>query len=446
MLSIHAHDKDHVQDPKFLYAIRTRKERLTGPLVVILFSKTGTMNSAFEEIGYSNVWSIDIQNPDCNEFNHVLGDWRIGLQNLEQKFGEAHIIVAFPDCQYLCFNGNAANARKAGVLTEEENIRCKKKIEAAKIMLDVLNLKRPVVMAENGKGYLMRALFRVDGKQVYSIVQPWNFFDPNNPNPDDNHVKETHLFSGGDKDALDAYPITNFFKTYSEPSDVQKNWVNLQKTYNDRSKTPQGMANAIADCCRKRLQFFESTLSMTRNREKIINQVKFILKESELNPPPLGKECCKPLENGMVCNLPLGHDGDDRNMRNGTNLRCGVFDYKSNKYLYQQPLFLPRQRIQQTSSIDEHERLVHESTCASTNNNTLVDSCHLAFNTDHEHEPIYYVHKIINKKSRPKFQLRWRLKKEKKINSLGFHISKEAAVDKLKEHCHSSGYSYPPTI
>ena len=62
MLSIHVHDRDHVQDPKLLYAIRTRKGTLTGPLVVILFSKTGTMNRAFEEMGYSNVWSIDIQN------------------------------------------------------------------------------------------------------------------------------------------------------------------------------------------------------------------------------------------------------------------------------------------------------------------------------------------------------------------------------------------------
>lgn len=443
MLSIHAYDKDHVQDPKFLYAIRTRKETLTGQLVIILFSKTGTMNRAFEEIGYSNVWSIDIQNPDCNEFNHVLGDWKIGLQQLEKKFGEAQIIVAFPDCQYLCFNGNAANARKAGVLTEKEDTRCKKKVEAAKIMLDVLNLERPVVMAENGKGYLMRALFRIDGKQVYNIVQPWNFFDPSKPDPNDNHVKETHLFSGGDRDALDAYPITNFFKTYSEPSDVQKNWVNLQKSYNDRSKTPQGMANAIAHCCRSRLQFFESSLSMTRNREKRINQVKFILKESELNPPPLGKKCCNRLENDMVCNLPLGHNGDDRNMKNGTNLRCGVFDYERDQYLYEQPL-LSSQRQRMQTSMSEYELLANHT--SNEGKKEIRVNKKRKKNTDVieiDQEAKYYMKNGGNQKYNY-IQLMWRRNNDDKFKSLGYHITKEAAVDRIKQHCTSFGYSFPP--
>ena len=79
----------------------------------------------------------------------------------------------------------------------------------------------------------------------------------------------------------------------------------------------------------------------TKQRKKI-NQVKFILNESELNPPPLGRKCCRILENGMICNLPLNHDGDYRNMKNGTNLRCGVFDYEKNQYSYQQPLLSPR--------------------------------------------------------------------------------------------------------
>ena len=360
------------------------KSCVEGQLVVILCACSGNPNKAFESLKFTCVWSIDLHKNAMKDVNHIQADWREGLSYLIGMFGKPIIIVAHPDCQCLCFNGNNVNANFGGPMHDREIHRYNQKLKAAKTIFDMLSHDAPVIMVENGRGYLMNSLLYENGKRSFVEVEPWQFTSDVNGGMEhpDNHAKATHLFSGGDINAINEFPITQFLTQTRAFPGIEYNWVEKQtdeshtggmSAYDKRSVTSPGMAFGIARCCYERAKFVIAN-NTTHN-------VKFILDELKLHPPPKGHRCSNSLLGGKYsCNLVIDHKGRRRTFNTGFGTRCGVWDYTTGEWIYQEPTLASSRVVKPTNFLtyndlrDTSNRVVKQPTECTVSNSAYKNS------------------------------------------------------------------------
>ena len=195
-----------------------------------------------------------------------------------------------------------------------------------KIMYDILMDPFDVIMMENPRGYVDNVIKRIDDKDSYVSVQPWNFGNEE----EDLHTKETHIWSGGKMSAVDKIRLLDYVTVHEKPKNVQHNWVLSQKDSNARSKFSPGLAKAVAECAVDRMLYIRL--------EEPTKSAKFDFDDGQIQPCLQPANMCgKPIfVNGKrkFCNLRIGHDSA-KNMGKGCSF-CGLMDYDKGGLVFQQ--------------------------------------------------------------------------------------------------------------
>lgn len=277
-----------------------------------------------------DVYSADIQPTfmQNRKHRHHVGDYKVAYELLLKAYGKPPVVVlGNPVCHYSTFVC-PGNHFKLGELTVKEKERLEDKKQWLEIKFWMLHIPGcPVIITENPRGYADKVITLADGGRAYVEVQPWQFWGFNDwYDPDDIHVKATHLFSAGNKDAINKYPIEANIVQHEMPAGCVKDWVAKQKDSNARSVVPTGMADAIAKCAVDRYIH-----SLKRPTPKEL--VRFAFHEDKINSSEaLEKRPCNTLigmYNGEKChcNLPLGHD-TDRNLKRGVT-SCAFVDWST---------------------------------------------------------------------------------------------------------------------
>lgn len=134
------------------------------------------------------------------------------------------MIIAHPPCTYLCVT-SAPNLIKKGKINEE---RWKKVLKAKEFFMKIYNCSVERIAIENP-----RPMARIGLPKHTQIIQPYDFGD--------NYSKQTYLW-------LKNLPplIPNFIElNRRKPKDVIS-WCEINHDSTTRSKTFQGIANAMA--------------------------------------------------------------------------------------------------------------------------------------------------------------------------------------------------------
>ena len=282
-----------------------------------------------------DVYSADIQPTLMHDrtYRHYTGDYKEAYELLVKAYGKPPVVVlGNPVCHYSTFVC-PGNHFKLGELTAKDKKRLKEKKEWLENKFEMLHIPGcPVIITENPKGYADKVITRADGGKAYVEVQPWQFWGFNGwYDPDDNHVKNTHLFSAGNKSAINKYSIEAYAVQHEEPAGCVRDWVAKQKDSNARSVVPTGMADAIAKCAVDR--YIHSLEQIT---PKELVQLAF--HDDKINSTEaLEKRPCNTfigMYNGEKChcNLPLGHD-TYRNIKRGVTC-CAYIDYTTGQTLF----------------------------------------------------------------------------------------------------------------
>lgn len=277
-----------------------------------------------------DVYSADIQETSMatQKPRHHVGDYKEAYEILLKAYGKPPVVVlGNPSCQFTTFAAKE-NHFQLGDQTAEDKERVKEQKKWLEIKFWMLHTPGcPVIITENPKGYAMTVITLADGGRAYVKVQPWHFlgFD-GNFDIKDNHVKETYLFSAGNKDAIDKYPIEAHIVWHEMPDGCVKDWVRKQKDSNARSVVPTGMAYAISKCAVDR--YFHH---LKRTTPKEFMQLAF--HEDKINSSEAAqKQQCNRfigMYNGETCycNLPPFHD-TERNLKRGVTC-CAFVDWST---------------------------------------------------------------------------------------------------------------------
>lgn len=329
------------------------------------FNKSGIQDGAIREVlelsllRNIDVWTADLLNHDYVQTFHLKMSWDDALEELKRRYGKPPIaMVCNPLCSfntYLC----PSNFPKQGWENiPEEKERFEKKKEWMKICKKLLhkcgeNEKGvPIVYLENPAGFMDGVITLTSEKRGYDNLQPWQFFDPANPNDEDKHTKATHIWNGGNENAICAFPLTKKIISETKPPGTKEAWVMNQEDSDARSKFPPGFAKAIALNLVDRLTFLfkfsDGLIKVDSSCKPVYKQdVSLEMRKFEWHPDNIHKDKRKACGrcigfdiNGIkyYCNLksgPKGHDSQkecERAGKRGTTCVCGVFDFAKDDY------------------------------------------------------------------------------------------------------------------
>lgn len=320
------------------------------------FNKSGIQDSAIRQIleisfiRNIDVWTADLLDHDYAQTFHLKMNWEDALEYLKQLYEKDPIgIVCNPLCSfntYLC----PSNFPRLGWETIPKEVeRFEKKKEWMKICKKILHSGTEIVYLENPAGFMDNVITLSSGKPGYDKLQPWMFFDPANPNVEDKHNKETHIWNGGCKDAIRAFPLTKKIISKTMPMGTTTNWVMEQEDSDARSKFAPGFAKAIALNLVERLMFLfrveNGLVKMDSDGDPIFKKnVQTKMRKFEWHSQNIHKDkreaCGRGLgyDNNRIarfCNLPKGHD-TERECKRGVACICGIYDYANGEYVHKE--------------------------------------------------------------------------------------------------------------
>ncbi len=318
------------------------------------FNKSGIQDGAIREvlelslIHNIDVWTADLLDHDVVQTFHLKMNWDDALEYLKQLYGKSPIaMVCNPLCSfntYLC----PSNFPRLGWETIPKEVqRFNNKKAWNKICKKLLHSGIPIVYLENPAGFMDNVITLSSGKPAYDNLQPWMFFDPANPDVEDKHTKETHIWNGGNKDAIRAFPLTNKIISKTMPEGTWTNWVMEQDDSDDRSKFAPGFAKAIALNLVERLTFLFKMDKTGLVKMELKKNVSPKMCKFEWHPENIHKDkrkaCGRGLgfdKNGIAhyCNLPEGHD-TEKECKRGVACLCGIYDYRAGKYIHKETNF-----------------------------------------------------------------------------------------------------------
>lgn len=189
--------------------------------VLVACEESQRVCTAFRERGHI-AFSSDLK--DCSggypEW-HIKGDCRQVIENSSWD-----LIIAHPPCTYLCVAGACNLVGKNGKIID--NQRYERMLEAREFFMYFYNLTGVKVAIENP-----RPMARADLPMYDQIIQPFQFGDP--------YSKQTFLW-------LKGLPLL-FPECYTlnkRSFNGCKSWCDLKSGSTQRSKTFQGIAQAMA--------------------------------------------------------------------------------------------------------------------------------------------------------------------------------------------------------
>jgi hypothetical protein len=124
--------------------------------ILIACEESGAVTDAFIELGFTNVWSCDLQ--PCSGKNP---DHHLQTDVVELLKEEWEMIIAFPPCTHLAVSGAAHFAKKRADGRQQEGID---------FFMLFTDLKCPRVVIENPVG-IMSSIY----KEPTQIIQPYQF-------------------------------------------------------------------------------------------------------------------------------------------------------------------------------------------------------------------------------------------------------------------------------
>ena len=342
------------------------KDRHDRQYIYCPFNKSGIQDGAIREVLELNllrnidVWTADLLDHDYVQTFHLKMNWDDALEHLTQLYGKPPIaMVCNPLCSfntYLC----PSNFPKLGWENiPEEKERFEKKKEWMKICMKLLHKCGedekgvPIVYLENPAGFMDDVITIESEKPGYDNLQPWMFFDPANPNVEDKHTKATHIWNGGNKDAIRAFPLTKKIISETKPPGTEEDWVMNQEDSDDRSKFSPGFARAIALNLVERLTFLfkfcKTGLVKVDSSRKLVykKDVSLEMRKFEWHRENINKDkreaCGRGLgfdKNGIAhfCNLPKHHD-TQKEAKRDIACFCGIYDYETSKYVHKETDF-----------------------------------------------------------------------------------------------------------
>jgi hypothetical protein len=127
--------------------------------ILIACEESGAVTDAFIELGFTNVWSCDLQ--PCSGKNP---DHHLQTDVVELLKEEWEMIIAFPPCTHLAVSGAAHFAKKRADGRQQEGID---------FFMLFTDLKCPRVVIENPVG-IMSSIY----KEPTQIIQPYQFGHP----------------------------------------------------------------------------------------------------------------------------------------------------------------------------------------------------------------------------------------------------------------------------
>lgn len=211
----------------------TLRNRASGEKMKVLVACefSGIVREAFRVKGH-DAWSCDLL-PTEREGQHIQGDV---LEILNDGWD---LMIAHPPCTYLSYAG-IAHWNKEG--------RAEKRAEAMKFFMSLINASIPQICVENPKGEPM-VVYRPPDQ----IIQPYYFGDKEMKTtclwlknlPCLAHFEQNTLF--GDKKSHTEKPEPSSIKPDGTPRYFTENQPPNSERWKTRSKTFQGIANAMAE-------------------------------------------------------------------------------------------------------------------------------------------------------------------------------------------------------
>lgn len=193
------------------------------PKVIVACEFSQTVAKAFRRKGW-DAWSCDLLPTEGDPAFHIEGDIR---DNLDPAFGW-DLMIAHPDCQYLCSSGLHWNGRVEG--------RQAKTDAALEFVRFLLGANVPRIALENPIGCISTKIRKPD-----QIIQPFEYGHPES--------KSTCLWLKG---------LPNLVPTNALPLPASGHWENQTPSgqnklgpsdtrWKDRARTYQGIADAMAE-------------------------------------------------------------------------------------------------------------------------------------------------------------------------------------------------------
>lgn len=187
---------------------------MTQPRILIACEESGTVRRAFERLGFTDVWSLDLKPARDGSPNHL-------QQGLDESVLEGwDLIVAFPPCTYLCSSGLHWNKRRPERAAQTE--------EALAFVQMILDAPCDRIALENPVGCISTRIRKPD-----QYVQPWMFGD--------GYTKKTGFWLKGLPllEPTNIVPVTMPDFIWKQPESKARAEI--------RSTTPAGMAQAMAE-------------------------------------------------------------------------------------------------------------------------------------------------------------------------------------------------------
>lgn len=350
--------------------IRSRFIQTMKPHVVLmLFCRSDVQNKAFQAVRearekkkkYDNhvYISVDIQenvNPnikrlpsdwvedssyklEASNSYHIVGDWETQYNHIKRHF-VIDILISNSPCTYNTRlspkNHYQAGISRNDAMKDDYIERRKLQHQWMKCVHHLLtddssNYRIKVILCENPSGYMDSVVTYKKQRPAYDEVHPYHFLDNHNFKEEDNRMKRTHWFSGGNKAAIKEVLMASYIKQNEPRKDVQKDWVLKMSDSNERSELSPGMGNALAEVALARHD--HAVIPSTSDKHIIIE-----FHEEQIFKQPTDS-CGSPLlnDNGNImkdrkgnhisCNLRRFHNnGGYFNIQNAT-LCCMHWDY-----------------------------------------------------------------------------------------------------------------------
>lgn len=267
--------------------------------VLVLYECSGRTRQCLRDLGI-DAWSVDIKPAEDGSEYHIVGD---AIHILNQM--KPNAVIAFPPCTELSILGNKnphrlRDASDSGTTAASRQFITNRN-EAINRFIKIMNNPEIIVgIIENpvGRAGTILKIIKIDktiANAPYELVQPWEFAntDITQISKEDLHYKKTALFPFGNLDVVYQIP---FPQNYDKPPQgTKKNWVIDNTNQTDRSRTPPGMAKALALTLKLRYECAVAKLQFHR--------VKWFIDKTRLISSK--KKCKTP-----NCKLAIGHLGN----------------------------------------------------------------------------------------------------------------------------------------
>lgn len=277
-----------------------------------------------------STWKVSDLQAGCSY--HIKGDWKQQYIRIKENF-HIDILISNSPCTYNTFVAKE-NHYRPGVTHAKYIQRRELQMEWMENVYylltdDSFGYVISVILCENPRGYMDRVVTYEDEAIAYVEVHPWHFLDTKFFLEDDNRMKLTHWFSGGNKSAIETYSLDQLIKQTIPRADVHRDWVLDQPDSNARSEISPGMAFAIATLATDRLTHTEKVHYLNTD----IQVIEFH-RENVVRMP--FSMCCTTLGkdaegNFIYCNLPKGHNDGRSYAIAQCSLDCGVWNYEYNE-------------------------------------------------------------------------------------------------------------------